>query len=431
MRLRWKNKLYSGALQFTIFISVIIALLLAGVVLLVYTHNYFLEQSKAIVENIQLSNTGTHFLKNLQYSNADTISLPVPKTSEFQSVKVNLSQWGIFEKAYVKTIHREKRFIRCSLLGTSLKSGRRPALYLQETFKPMMVVGHTKIKGMSYLPEQGIRPGNISGNSYYGTDLIYGAVQKSKTDLPQLKYDKKNLSYYLEEYEPLNSEYSIALDPHSKVINSFKEPTKGYFSSQPIVLKNIAIIGNVIIQSTTKITIENTADLKDIILCAPVIEIKDGVRGNFQAIANTTIKVGKNCALSYPSALVMLEKEELQPQTLPYNQFFHKIYIDKNTVFKGSLCYFKTAEKEENSYPVNIYIAEQNDIKGEVYCEGNLELKGNVAGTVYTKQFLANEGGIIFVNHLYNATIISEDLPEAFGGILLEGEPKSVVKWLY
>lgn len=420
----------SGALQFTVFISVVIALILAGVILLAYTHRFFIEQSKAIVDNIQLADSGIESLKTQQAISADTISLVLPGLREQQLLQTNLSHWGIFEKAFVKSTHRSKRFLKCALMGTGVKIIDRPALYLTESFNPLAVVGNTKIKGNAILPLQGVRPGNISGNSYYGTQLIYGSIHKSDTLLPKLKYDyKPQLKYYLNEYEPQNISDFIPLDQRSQITNSFKASSKGYFSKVPLVLENISIHGNIVIRSSESITIRKTAILRDIILSAPIIIIEDGVSGNFQAIADTTIKIGKDCSLSYPSALIMVEKNNRSEVLL--NEFENKIFVDTGSVIRGSICYFDT-KKEERDFKVNIFIGTGSLVKGEIYCEGNLELKGSsVVGTVYTKNFVANESGSTFVNHLYNASINSEELPESFGGILFENQSKSVMKWLY
>lgn len=430
MKFNWKHKLRSGALQFTVFISVVIALILAGVILLAYTHRFFIEQSKAIVDNIQLADSGIASLKAQQIISPDTVSLVLPELREQQLVQTNLSHWGIFEKAFVKSTHRKKQFLKCALMGTGLKTSERPALYLMETFNPLAVVGNTKIKGTVLLPSQGVRPGNISGNSYYGTQLIYGDIHKSDTLLPKLKFDyKPQLKYYLYQYEPQNVSAFIPLEQRGKITNSFQTPGKGYFSKASLVLENTSINGNIIIRSSERITVRNTATLKDIILSAPIIIIEDGVSGNFQAIADTTIKIGKDCSLSYPSALIMVEKEN--GSEVLSNEFENKIFVDTGSVIRGSICYFDT-KRGGRDFKVNILIDTGSFVKGEIYCDGNLELKGSsVVGTVYTKNLVANEGGTTFVNHLYNASINNEELPESFGGILLENQSKSVMKWLY
>jgi hypothetical protein len=176
------------------------------------------------------------------------------------------------------------------------------------------------------------------------------------------------------------------------------------------------------------ITVRNTAILRDVILSAPVIIIEDGVKGNFQAIADTTIKVGRDCLLSYPSALVLMEKES-RPEVSD-DEFDNKIFINTGSDLRGSICYFDRKEQERD-FKANIFI-NAGSLKGEIYNEGNLELKASsVVGTVYTKNLVTNERGTTFVNHLYNSSIDSELLPQDFGGILFENQSKSVMKWLY
>lgn len=423
-----KYKLPSGALQFTVFISVIIALILSGVLLLSYTHRYFIEQSKAIIDNVQLADTGIIALAGGVSVSSDTISIAIPNTRQGQIVRGHLSHWGLFEKAFVKTTHRKKTFIKCCLLGTGIASSQRPAIYLAETFNPLAVVGTTHIEGDALLPQYGIRPGNISGNSYYGTGLLFGNIKNSGAELPELKYDyQKELKFYTEKYQPANREDFISIEPYTNIAISFKSPLKGYYSEAPVMLENMTIQGNIIIRSLEKITVRRTALLKDIILAAPVVIIEDGVTGNFQAIANTTLKVGKECRLQYPSALVLTEKENAS--LTEQDEFYNKIVVAENSVIRGSICYL--GAQGETDYKVNVFIDKSASVKGEIYCDGNLELRGNVAGTVYAYQFLTNESGTVFVNHLYDTEIISTQLPESFGGILMNGESKSIMKWLY
>ncbi|QYJ68272.1 polymer-forming cytoskeletal protein [Flavobacterium litorale] len=414
-------------MQFTLFIAVVIALLLAAAVILFYTHRFFLEQSKSSIQNIQLSNSGITLLLEQQSTDTDTLQLSIPDNEINQSIYTHLSHWGIYEKAWVKSKHRKKEFTKCALLGTSIPSNNRLSLYLKNMFRPLVVVGNTKIEGKVMLPQKGVKTGSIKGHSYYGNKLIYGTVEESDSELPKFKYNYKNiLSYYINDYVP-KQENTIALPPGTTITNSFNKPTKGIASQQNIVLDNITITGNVIIRSANKIIVRNTTTLNDVILAAPTIEVEDGFVGNFQGIATTTIKIGKQCKLNYPSALIVLE-EPITPNQ-EYDKLRNRIHINGGATVKGSICFI--GRSKESDYNVNTYIGSGATVKGELYCDGNLELKGRVIGTVYTNQFIATEDATIFVNHLYNGTISSEALPEVFGGLLFENENKTTVQWLY
>ena len=108
----------------------------------------------------------------------------------------------------------------------------------------------------------------------------------------------------------------------------------------------------------------------------------------------------------------------------------NQIFIDSNTQINGCVCYFQT-KSVINNFNTQIVLKEKARIKGQVYCEGSLELQGTVSGSVYTKQFIANQSGSVFINHIYNGTIENVTISKLFGGVLLENQPKTIVKWLY
>jgi hypothetical protein len=429
LKLKLNLKLKSGALQFTVFVAVLIALLLSGLILYAYTFIYMKEQSKGAIENIQLSSIGMSHLLKQQEFNTDTLSIDFIK-NENQSVKVYLSPWGIFEKAFVTSQFRKKIFRKTAIIGSLINSDESPTLFLQETQNPLTVVGKTTIKGNAYLPTQGIKAGYIAGNSYYGSQLIYGAVKKSTSSLPKLNVSTlESLSFYLKEYKFLKQEDFINLMTDERIVVSFKEKTKGSYSKKTIVLENNNIAGNIIIKSDTLVRIKSTAFLKDIIVIAPIVEIEDGVIGNFQVIASKRITVGKRCKLNYPSALVLYQDNKTNVSLGSNTIFENKIFIDSGSMIRGSVLYFQT--KGTPDFQTQIVLEKDTQIKGQVYCNGNFELRGTVSGSVYTKQFIANQSGSIFVNHIYNGVIENENVPTVFGGIIFENEPKTIMKWLY
>ncbi|MBC7410099.1 MAG: hypothetical protein H7339_17075 [Arcicella sp.] len=422
-------KLKSAALQFAIFIAVLIALLLGSLVLYVYTFVYLKGQSKASIENVQLADSGMNYLLQQSEINSDTTAIPYLE-SDNQKIKVNLSYWGIFEKAFVKTEHRQKNFIKTAFVGSEINSKTDPTLYLQENYNPLSVVGLTKISGNTYLPSQGIKPGYIAGQSYYGAQMIYGTTKRSGIQLP--KIEKKcfdGLLFYSITYKPVNSSLTIYKTKNQIIKNSFKSAPRNYYSSNPILLENTELTGNIIIKSDTIIQIKKSAKLKDIILIAPEILIEDEVTGNFQCIASKSIKVGKACKLSYPTALILIQENKDKPMTTNIKPFENQIFINAGTIIKGSVCYFQTNELTD--FKTQLILEKNSRIKGQVYCQGNFELKGTVSGCVFTKQFISNTAGSVFVNHILNGTIENENTPDIYGGIIFEKDKKSILKWLY
>ncbi|WP_163408505.1 hypothetical protein [Flavobacterium ajazii] len=429
--MKLKLKIKSGALQFTVFIAVLIALLLAGIVLYAYTFTYMKEQSKGAIENIQIVDIGIQSLLQQKDLSTDTTGIDFIK-KENQFIKTHLSQWGVFQKGISVAQFRKKQFTKAAIIGSVMISEKSPTLYLQETHNALTVVGNTKIQGIAFLPVQGVNSGYIAGNSYYGSQLIYGRKEKSTSELP--KPEKTLLdavNFYLKEYKINRQEEFIDLNSGVRIINSFKAKTKGFYSEKAIIIENRIITGNIIIKSETSIKIKKTALLKDVILIAPVIEIDDETLGCFQAIASKKITMGKKCNLTYPSALVLYQDNKNSTgDNLNFNdRSANQIFIDEGSTLRGCITYIQT--KETPDFQTQIILEKDARIKGQVYCNGNFEIKGIVSGSVFTKQFVANQAGSIFMNHIYNATIENENIPEVYGGIILEQEPKTVLKWLY
>lgn len=427
--MKLKLKLKSGALQFTVFIAVLIALLLAGLILYAYTFIYMKEQSKGAIENIQFADIGIQSLLEQKELSLDTAQIDFIK-KENQSIKTNLSQWGIFQKGIVVTQFRKKKFTKTAIIGSLINADLSPTLFLKETHNALTVVGTTSIRGIAYLPTQGVNSGYIAGNSYYGSQLIYGSIKKSTAELPKPeKTVLEALDNYIKTYKIETQQDYIDLNASSGIINSFKSRTKGYYSQNPIVLENKIISGNIIIKSETSIKIKKTALLTDVILIAPIIEIEDETTGSFQAVASKKITMGKKCNLIYPSALVLSQDNKNSANEISTIPFDNQIFIDAGSIVRGTVCYLQT--KEIADFQTQIVLEKEAKIKGQVYCNGNFEIKGTVSGSVYTKQFVANQSGSIFMNHVYNATIENENVPKFYGGVILEQEPKTVLKWLY
>lgn len=421
-------KLPSGALQLTVFIGVVIALLLAGLLLLAFTHRNFAYQSKAGIDVIKSCNDGIRYLKTERVVYFDTIYLPQPTEQKNRPVvKMLLSGWGLFRKASVVAVHRKKRFIKIALLGSALGEDR-VALYLQETFKPLALAGATVINGDVTLPKMGVKPGYIAGNSFFGNELLHGYVGGSSQMLPVMESNyKKESNYYIQEYKPESYNQFISLQEKSLQLNSFAAPTKGFSSDKAIEIGDVKLQGNIIIRSAKAIKVTKEASLKDVILAAPVVEIVDGVKGTFQVFASQSIVCGKNCRLSYPSSLVLVAEPLITGLTFDRNR--DKISIGENTIIKGCVVYL--GSDEAKGYLPNIFLDPLATVAGEVFCNGNFELRGSVYGSVYTKQFVVNEGGTVYLNHLYNATIDAEKFSTHYVGLLFADKPKDVAKWLY
>ena len=419
-------KLKAGALQLTMFIVVVIALLLAVFIVLLHTHKTFKVQTGFVIETISNVDNGINYaLQNkLQLNDTTLINL---QDEDYKTLKVHQDFWGVFEKVIAVSNIKNKTFKKIALVGASQPNVNRTALYLEEQNRPLVVVGNTKIQGDVYLPKQGVRTGNISGHSYYGNQLIYGNTKTSQF-LPKLQLETLNqIKNFNKTYRNIDADQFLDLNIKRTYLNSFYKPLQAIYNRETIVLSEVSLTGHILVQSETKIIVDVTSNLKDVVLVAPIIQIKNNVEGVFQAFATKEITVGNNCKLNYPTSLVLEEKVQTNLHEATNHKETPLIKIKKGSKIKGSVIYLGTT----SNYKAQILIDEKTTIIGEVYCNRNLELLGNVYGSVFASGFVANQSGSVYQNHIYNGTIIVNNLVEEYVGLTFKNSKKDVAKWLY
>ena len=240
-------KLKSGALQLTLFISIIIAVLLMGFVLLLHSHKRFQVQTDFILETTENAQKGIEHAMLHSIRLKDTVAIPLDETN-YKTLKIHRDFWGIFEIVTSKSKIKTNHFRKIALIGAKSKAQNRTALYLQDTRKPLVVVGRTKIEGVVFLPKQGVKAGTISGHSYTGSQLLYGSTQQSAA-LPPLTtgiFDQiESIEYQVSEIS--NAQF-ITIKP-GLYSNSFFKPVQIHFSKSDILLNEVQLTGHIIVQS--------------------------------------------------------------------------------------------------------------------------------------------------------------------------------------
>jgi len=419
--------LKAGALQMTLFVIVVIALLLGAFVLLTHLNKLVAVKTDFAMETVNNANKGIDYslYNETQYDKPILMDL---EDESFKSVTVRQDTWGAFQRISSYSKIKTFEFNKIALIGDGMPKTNRTALYLENTNKPLVVVGTTRIEGDAYLSDKGIRPGNISGQSYYGTALLYGDMKLSSQQLPQLDKDILNtIKTYQDDMDGYSNDQFFSLDTMRSYSNSFFDPVRIAYSTNAIILDYKALNGHVIVKSETSINVTTTSHLKDIILIAPKIIIDDDAKSNFQAIATDSIIVGENVQLSYPSALVLSPKK--QSDSNEENTNTNQIIINKNSTLKGIV--LSLGRKKLNNYNAQIQIKETANIHGELYCKGNVELEGTVYGSVYSSGFVAHQNGSVYQNHIYNGKILANDLTNQYVGLVFNNGNKQIMQWLY
>ena len=422
--MKWNQKLKAGALQFVLFIGAIIAVLLMSFVLISHSHNVFHQKTDVLVGVINASEAG--IMSYLQNRSPLGINTTVDdKTKLGATLSLERNYWGVFEKRTATAQFGNTSFTKTALVGQS-KEERR-ALFLKDNLRPLIVAGDAEIIGNAYLPEQGIKMGNIYGNAYHRSKLVYGEQKKSTSTLPKIDFELGQQLTILQadDYEPEADEVSYV--PNMDLKNSFANTIK-LLKGNIIRLEGAKLAGNIMVIASQRIIVEQNSLLQDVILLAPEIIIKDWVKGHFQAIASKHISIGKKCQLAYPTALIVKNKTGVQ---VGKKAILPNIYLDSYAEVKGVVAYISDGTTSKASSQISIdYNAK---IHGEVYCSENLELKGRVSGTISTNAFIAMENGSVYMNHMYDGKINGTTLEPSYAGLLTQQQTpsKKVMKWLY
>ncbi|WP_421807398.1 hypothetical protein [Flagellimonas sp.] len=417
------TKIRAGALQFVLFIGTIIVLLLFGFILMNHGNALFDKRSETIVNLIQEANSGlsTSFDNPMgkgQQRNLDS-NISVIRTT------VSKDYWGLIEKRKVVSEKGKLRFEKLALVGHQAEE--RPALYIKDANRPMVVTGRAKIEGDAYLPERGIKMGNIGGYGYTRPQLVYGNSYRSQRQLPPIHQEtNQQLQQFTGKYRNFKGK-RINLRANADVKNSFANETL-LIEENHVELGNVSLSGNIIIRAINEIRVSSAARLRDVILIAPIIVIGDGVKGSFQAISSERIMVGTNCQLEYPTILAV--QSDPSKTTAINGQRNPAISIGRGSTVAGSVLYLD--KKEQEGLPLFMIVEEGAIVAGEIYCEQSLELKGSVYGSVITDSFVAFENGNTYLNHLFNGEINASLLPKEFSGLVYgDKQINSVVKWMY
>ncbi|WP_299676104.1 hypothetical protein [uncultured Dokdonia sp.] len=417
------KKIRAGALQFAILVSVVIAAILSAFILISYSQLRFEKQLQRSSNTIKLVHDGISYAKQKSISYNDSIIIQLEEEIA-EEIILYKTHWGIFDK--VISIGKSKNFVsqNIALLGGQLSKEQRPAIYLEDSNSPLVVVGDTRIQGNVVLPRQGVRPGNIAGNYYNGTSLVYGGIMQNASVKPQISEQKKDYikSLLFGDFPQEDSLFIRTNTP--RITSTFKTNSKWLYRPDMIEIGSQEITNNIIIKSDSLIRVSAFAKAYNIILIAPYIEIEANVEGSFQAFASKGISVAENAKLSYPSALVLFEDEDENNRL----KEFQGIILENGSSVFGSVIHL-SIEKNTDQKPL-ITINEGALVRGEIYSDHIVQIEGEVTGSIYTHQFAIQKRGSIYKNHLFDAIIDSRNFPESFCGIETEQTQTNVVQWV-
>lgn len=410
-------KLRGSAMYYTLMLSLVVISASSLLIVLAYfnrIHSIKVETDLALINNCY---------SGLEMLNSTDIEYGIHEFQLFKSdenSKVFLKKyiWGAYDVISSTSIIGSKTKTKSQLLGANSKAHQYTALYLSNTIKSISISGSTEIRGSSYIPKEGIKRAVIDKNFYKGDKLIYGETKVSESKLPELN-DRFILTHQkiFEAFKNQSITYSLENFELKDLNQSFKDSTIILSTNNPLKLNNLSLQNNVVIYSSSTITIDKNSNLDNILILAKSVKIDDYFEGSAHLIAEDSITIGENVEMKYPSSIICYSFQ---------NNF---IKISKNSSLKGTI--LLKGQNEHNKYPI-LSIDENSLIEGDVYVDGKVALKGSIYGSLFCNGFLLKTSSGLYENYLLDAVINNEKKHTDFvSGILLKDYlQKRNVKWI-
>jgi hypothetical protein len=209
-------------------------------------------------------------------------------------------------------------------------------------------------------------------------------------------------SYYYDKALVLsyNSVYSDTLK------QDFSDTSLVLYSESIISLDNICLQDNICIISDTKVLIKSNAELNNIIIIAPFIEVEKNAKISCQLIANDSITIHDNVEFLYPSVISTVNQQNIT-----------KIFIGDKAKINGIILLNSLGKTRDNESIIEM--GEDSHVIGQVYSSAFFSYHNNIKieGTLFcnTIRFLSEH--TVRDNNISGIEINHSKLPKAFVGL--------------
>nr|WP_320120043.1 hypothetical protein [uncultured Marinifilum sp.] len=339
--------------------------------------------------------------------------------SALSTVHLEAVNWGVFAIVGIKTSWRHLMREQYLLLGDNIWEKNRPSLFLADKNRYLSVCGETWLGGPVDLPALGVRKSYVDGVGYYRAQAVQGDIRRSESNVPGLDSKFKGIfeSLFAVNYQ---RDSVVSWDEvfRDSISQSFKKKTLCLWSPEVLSIENIKIKGKVKVVSQKEIRVGNNVKLDQCLLVAPKIQFAEGFKGRAQLFAKDSVLIGSDSHFLFPSVIYMdggNGNKELN--------ILNSVRFTGDIVITG-----KMGDKE----PV-LKIGKESEIEGFAYCDGTVELEGDVAGSLYTNRFILKTPSALYENHLLNNRIDFSDLKKSFVGVSWFGQAdkRQLIECLY
>ncbi len=419
----YKNKIEASASLTSITICIIVLSMLVSM-MVVYGHlsSTFSSTDRWHQLSSNLRSGFQLLLHSAEFNDRDSFDL---FGAGNDSVMLKKQNWGVYESCFAMAFRQGDTLIRSAFLGTSsIDSG--VALYLKDTGRPLSLAGDSRIKGNSFLPFASFRRVLVEGTEFTGEVPKHAQLHSSSDTLPRLRESFITPIRKMLWEDPATVQgYGL---PQYDLYVPFYKPTRFIYLDDSTRLTHLALKGNILIHSNSKIEIDSNANLEDILIFAPSIRVKEGFQGSIQLFARDSIHLERNVRLHYPSAIGVSPDSAHFTDSKNVRNVLNRVTLENGVSLFGVL-FLDDLSKRVNS---TIRIHPNVQIYGQVYSSGYLDHRGEIIGSSVVSGLLAQTTSTKYENYLIDGVFDSESISPFFSGspIFSDRRAASVLKWL-
>lgn len=409
------TRLGAGVLQLALAIGLVVAVVCSSMIILAYYGR--LIERRQMIQAILRDNAWS----GIQYAMDIRESLPYYQERTYDlfdegtdSVSLVRVPWGLFDILGASTSRGQFSVSRYALVGVLPDTLTQAAIYLPGSQGELSLAGTTVIVGNVYVPEGKVRMGFLAGKDFSGDKLVNGKRFKSAGVMPA--FDSLSLSHLLATVEPTNYNSKIRLlEDLAQREFSFDAPNINLFRTDGVLEIRDSLSGNLIIHSSQKVIVHPSAFLRDVIVLADEIDILDGFKGSAQFVASSSIDIGKDCRLYYPSAVSLVKARTDSLIVIGDSSLVEGIVaipgFDQTLASRGRL-----------------HLKSGASVLGYIYCNATAVIDGTIRGHITTARFEARSSD----NYLLDAVIRADRRPDYLPAphSWSTSRKSTLVKWL-
>lgn len=389
----FKVKLKGGALYVSVIIAILVSIVLSLFILIAY-YNVRSVQSQSSLNQLQLSLESGFEIAKSSYFSIEKNGVWQKLDYNNDSLQITKASWGCYTFIKVRAKNNHFKLEQAGLFGTTARADT--ALILAEQNRPVGLAGKISFNGLCYLPQAGIKSAYIEGTSFSDLNMVRPFIRQAPNYIPSIDINYlKNIDFIQTELN-YNTDSLLSYLPN-EFTQSFKQQT-AVIKQNSVLLSNSKLYNNIKIIAANTITVDNTCDLKNVLLIARKIIFKSKFKGIVHVIAKDSIVTEDECEFNYPSSFCVYNANPIKTDF----PSIRGVFFGKQCKFKGALL---AANDKLESSKMMVNLNTKFEMIGNCYSSNYASIQGNIYGSVICQSLLLQTPSGVYENHLLNCRI--------------------------